>query len=126
MERVMQYTDLFTSRPKTPCEFAQANADQLSAEFLKWLPANIHVWDAFVAETFKIIERGYDHYSARTIVHVLRHHSAIEEKDGEYKINNNYSPYLGRLFDLIYPQNAGLFEYRTVRVDNDFTSGKLD
>jgi hypothetical protein len=63
----------------------------------------------------KIINKGFKHYSARTIIHVLRHHSAITEANGEWKINNNYSPYLARLFALEYPQHATLFEYRKIK-----------
>lgn len=91
---------------------AQLNASQLSAEFLAWLPENLHVWEAFEKETFAVIKRGYQHYSAYTIVEFLRHHSAVTETNGEWKINNNVRPYLPRLFDLVHPAKAGLFEYR--------------
>ena len=89
--------------------------EKFADEFLEWLPVNLHVWDAFVDEAKKIINRGFKHYSARTIICVMRHHSAVAEKDGEYKINNNHSPYFARLFDLMYPQHAGLWEYRETK-----------
>lgn len=91
---------------------ARENASRFSQDFLDWLPGNLHVFDAFAGEAFKIINRGYTHYSSYTIVEVLRHHSAVTEASGEWKINNNHRPYLPRLFDLVYPQHAGLFEYR--------------
>lgn len=82
-------------------------------KFIAWLPDNWHVWDAFVEETFKIIACNTRHYSARTILHYLRHHTTVTERsDSGWKLNNDYSPYLARLFDLKYPQLAGLFEYR--------------
>jgi hypothetical protein len=92
------------------------NPDQFSDDFIEWLPDNAHVWDAFVREVFRIRGRGYKHYSSYTIVEYLRHHSAVAEKSehGEWKINNNHRPYLSRLFDLKYPEAAGMFEYRTV------------
>ena len=74
--------DLFTPRRKTVMDHAQENASALSSEFLGWLPDNLHVWDAFVVETLKVIQRGYKHYSSRTIICVMRHHSAISEKGG--------------------------------------------
>jgi hypothetical protein len=89
------------------------NRDLFSDDFVDWLPENMHIFQAFVVEAAKINSRGFKHYSARTIIHVLRHHSAITEINGEWKINNNYSPYLARLFDLAYPHMAGMFEYRT-------------
>jgi hypothetical protein len=91
------------------------NKEHFTSEFMKWLPENLHVWDAFVEEAMKIRRRGYKHYSARTIVHVLRHHSAISETSSEWKINNNHSPYLARLFDLMFPGFAGMWEYRETK-----------
>ena len=91
------------------------NKEQFTTEFMDWLPSNLHVWDAFVEEAMKIRRRGYKHYSARTIVHVLRHHSAISENGSEWKINNNHSPYLARLFDLMIPGFAGMWEYRETK-----------
>ena len=96
-------------------ELINHNPDQFSEDFIEWLPDNQHVWDAFVREVFRIRGRGYKHYSSYTIVEYLRHHSAIaENSNGAWKINNNHTAYLSRLFDLRFPESAGLFEYRTV------------
>jgi hypothetical protein len=91
---------------------ARQNADKLSAEFLIWLPDNLHIWDAFVEQTLQIIKRGFKHYSSYTIIEFLRHHSMVKEGHSEWKINNNVRPYLPRLFDLVYPQHVGLWEFR--------------
>lgn len=88
------------------------NLDQFSEDFIEWLPDNLHVWDAFVVEGFKVIGLGFSHYSSKTIIHFLRHHSTIKAS-GDWKLNNNHSPYFSRLFDLCYPHLAGLWEYRT-------------
>jgi hypothetical protein len=93
----------------------KAHQDQFPAEFLLWFPDNQHIWVAFVSEASKVINAGFKHYSARTIIHVLRHHSALIERGSEWKINNNISPYLARLFALCYPQHKDLFEYRTTK-----------
>lgn len=103
-------SDLFAK--KDIVSIALNHADLLAKDFLLWLPDNLHVWDAFVAETMKVIHRGHQHYSSYTIVEFLRHHTAVHEAGPEYKINNNHRPYLPRLFDIAYPQYAGLFEYR--------------
>ena len=58
---------------------------------------------------------GFKHYSARTILHVLRHHSALQENGTPWKVNDHASPYLARLFDLRYPAHAGLFEKRETK-----------
>lgn len=97
------------------------NKEKFSDEFLNWLPENEHIWNAFVWEAFKVQEKGYKHYSARTIIHVLRHHSAIAENGSEWKINNNHSPYLARLFDIVFPDRAGLFEYREIKKQKEYS-----
>lgn len=97
-----------------PLNIARENS-VFPPEFAAWLQENMHIWEAFKNEAFAVICKGYRHYSARTIIHVLRHHSALHEKSGEWKINNNHSPYLARLFDLVYPQHAGLWEYRETK-----------
>jgi hypothetical protein len=89
------------------------NREQFSDDFVEWLPDNLHVCDAFVEEAMLIVDAGFKHYSSKTIIHVIRHHSAIAEKDGTWKINNNHSPYLARLWALMYPAHAGLFSYRS-------------
>jgi hypothetical protein len=94
---------------------AQENRDQFPEEFLDWLRDNQHIWVGFVSEASKVINAGFQHYSARTIIHVLRHHSALAERGSEWKINNNVSPYLARLFALCYPQHKDLFEYRITK-----------
>ena len=104
--------DMFKAPPSV-VDIAYANGDLFAADFLEWLPENLNVWHAFVEETFKVIRRGFKHYSSYTIVEFLRHHTAVHEASPVYKINNNHRPYLPRLFGLIYPQHAGLFEYRT-------------
>ena len=106
--------DMFLPRP---VQVAMDNADKFPDDFLHWLPANQNVFEAFAREAKKIIKRGFSHYSAKTIIEFLRHHSALHqtEPETEWKINNNYAPYLARLFDLVYPGNAGLFEYRITK-----------
>ena len=88
--------------------------DEFSDEFIEWVPNNTHIVDAFIHETLKIIRKGYKHYSGRTILEVLRHHSALAES-GQWKLNNNHTPYLCRLFGLLNPKYANIFEYRTVK-----------
>jgi hypothetical protein len=89
------------------------NGELFTKRFAAWLPENLHVYDAFVDEAFKLIECGFSHYSARTILHYLRHHSAITQRSNDgWRLNNDYSPYLARLFDLMHPHLSGLFEYR--------------
>lgn len=104
--------DLFMPRA---LQVATENEAKFPDDFLEWLPENMHVFEAFSLEATKVKARGFTHYSAYTIVEFLRHHSAVRETKGEWKINNNHRPYLARLFDLVYPDRAGLFEYRITK-----------
>lgn len=84
-------------------------------DFSEWLLDNQHIWRAFVREADKVWNRGRRHYSARTIIEVLRHESTLSEASGEYKINGNYVPDLARLYQETHPDRASLFETRLPR-----------
>ena len=89
------------------------NPSLFPAEFEQWFGPNHHVWKAFCDEAFRIRAKGFKRYSARTVIEVLRHHSAVTEAPGAvWKINNNHAPYMARLFDLRYPSCAGMWQYR--------------
>ena len=112
--------DLFGA--KDVVSIARSNGDLFSLEFIEWLPDNLHVWRAFERETFSVIKRGFKHYSSYAIIEFIRHHTMIHEAAPTFKLNNNHRPYLPRLFDLLHPDHAGLFEYRTTTKPkgNDF------
>lgn len=88
---------------------------EIPSEFAIWLEDNTVVWDAFCVEAVKAVRLGYQHYSSKTILEYLRHHSLIYDTYKSFKLNNNHTPYLSRLFAAVYPDYAGLFSYRTVR-----------
>jgi hypothetical protein len=83
------------------------------AEFSGWLNDNPHIWTGFVEQATSVIDAGYKHYSARTIIEVLRHHSAIAEKGSAWKLNDHCTAYLARLFALVFPEHIGLFDFRS-------------
>jgi hypothetical protein len=90
----------------------KSNPDKFSDEFHTWIQDNEPIFHAFCTEALKVHNRGRKHYSARTIVEFLRHHTTLQEKDGVFKINDHCVPYMARLFDLMFPHAKGLFEYR--------------
>jgi len=104
--------DLFTP---SPVAMANSKSDQFTREFLAYLPDNLHVYYAFEREALKVAKLGFKHYSARTIVEFLRHHSATTEAGGAWKLNNNETPYLARLFGLMNPAHSDLFEFREAK-----------
>lgn len=89
--------------------------------FAAWLCQNWHVWLAFAREANKVWDRGRKHYSARTIIEVLRHESALSDAGVEYKLNDHNTPDLARLYRLTFPERAGLFE---TRVQPNTTRGR--
>ena len=78
---------------------------------------NPDVYAAFVAEAEKVKRKNFEHYSARTIVHVLRHHSLVSDGDKQFKINDHVSPYLARRLMRERPEYKGFFELRRSRED---------
>lgn len=93
--------------------------DALPDEFCDWLCLNFHVWEEFVSEADKVMHAGHKHYSTKTILEVLRHHSAISEVGSGWKLNNNATPYLGRLFALVYPQHSDFFRFRETKWESN-------
>lgn len=94
---------------------ARRHQFDFTLEFLEYLPDNLHIYEAFEQEALSVAQRGRSHYSARTIVEFLRHHSTLQEVCGQWKINDHNVPYLARLFALLNPQRAGLFEFRACK-----------
>lgn len=99
----------------TPIEVAQQHQSLFTEEFLKFLPENEHIYQAFEREARRVLARGYTHYSSKTIVEVLRHHSALQEVGSAWKLNNDFTAYWARLFALLNPANANLFEFRVAK-----------
>lgn len=91
------------------------NFGQYPAEFLLFLADNQPIWRRFVTEANKAWNRGFRHYSARTIVEFIRHETCLYERTGDFKINNNHTPHLARYYQELHPDRACLFETRVLR-----------
>lgn len=103
----------------SPLSMARRHAFLFTPEFLLYLEANIHVYNAFEREALRVAGRGFKHYSARTIVEVLRHHSALREASSPaWKLNDHNTPYLARLFALRHPAHSQIFEFRVTKAAN--------
>lgn len=95
-----------------PIVLVANNPGVFPVRFAQYLPSNLHVYDSFEHNALMVVSRGFKHYSARTIVEFMRHHTALAESGTVWKLNNLHIPYLARLFTLRYPQHAGLFDFR--------------
>lgn len=98
----------------TAMTFVKTRPELFRADFLEWLDKNFAVWLAFRKEADRVWRLGRRHYSARTILHWMRHETMIREAPNreDFKINNNWSPDLGRLYVCYYPGRANFFERR--------------
>lgn len=83
-------------------------------DFPSYLADNFHVFNAFERAADKIWNRGRRHYSGRTIIEVLRHESALADDDHQFKLNNNWTPDLCRLYMQFHPERVDIFETRTM------------
>lgn len=80
--------------------------------FDQWLRDNWIVWLAFEREANRVWNRGRRHYSARTIIEFLRHETTLADTGPDFKINGNNVPDLARLYQVLHPERADLFETR--------------
>lgn len=106
--------DLFSRPFDSPFETLNAHRNEFSDEFVKWLKTNLHVFGEFCARAKAIRKRGRQYYGAKTILEVIRFESDIRS-DEEFKVNNNYTPYLARLCMMVYPETNGLFATRVTK-----------
>lgn len=95
-------------------EVVACKSDLFRPDFFHWLETNFHVWAEFERRALKAAQHR-THYSSYTLLEVMRHDTAIGELGGEYKLDNSYCADLCRLFALMNPQHAGLFEFRARR-----------
>lgn len=86
-------------------------ADEFRPDFYQWIIFNYNVYLEFESRALRVA-KVRSHYSARTIMEVIRHETIIGELTGIFKINNNFTPDCARLFALQYPGYSKLFEYR--------------
>jgi hypothetical protein len=96
-------------------QVASANPDTFAGKFMEFLRDNLHVYDAFEKQALAIAAKGFKHYSSRTIIEVLRHHSALQQVGGAWKLNDHITPYMARLFMLLHPELGNFFEFRTLK-----------
>jgi hypothetical protein len=73
------------------------------------------VYREFVKHASRLRSQGFRHYSARTIVEVLRFHSDLDGRDVDrFKINNNHTPYFVRKLEREDASFIGFFEKRAL------------
>lgn len=82
------------------------------AKFFLWYKSAPDVWREFEKITLDLIARGKK-AGAIDIMGRIRWECEIEGGK-DYKCNNNYAPYIARVFILKYPEHKNYFELRSV------------
>ena len=98
-------------------EIVLEHPETFPKEFVHYISENMNVYDAFEREAFRVINRGYLHYSARTIIEVLRHHSNLSDNTEKWKLADHPMPYLSRLFAAYHPVHTNFFSYRPTNLE---------
>lgn len=79
-----------------------ARALALGEDFTDWLQLNWHIWDDFQKLSDQMRTKGRKYYAARTVIEVMRWHSHLTDRaDADYKLNNNHTPKMARLYNAI-------------------------
>ena len=93
---------------------------RLQRAFFKFHREHPEVYKLFRGLTFKTIKAGWDNYSSKTIMEVMRwHHDVGPYRDREFKLTNNHTAYYARLFMREHPQHNGFFRTRELRSMRD-------
>jgi len=66
-----------------------------------------------------INDRGLEKISAKMICEQIRWLYVIEDKDEDFKINNNYTAFFARLFIKKHPEFEDYFDTRKLRSEED-------
>lgn len=111
----MIQTELFDKSRKIDAIAIASGDDDYCDCFADWLKDNWEIYMGFERIAFRSMRKGFRHYSSKTIVELLRWSSDMSEKNSEFKINNNRTPDLARLFEDMNKRHVGFFRSRVKR-----------
>lgn len=95
----------------------------VACEFKKFHASNPHVYVLFKKFALEACERRR-RFSARTVLHRMRWYSNVEsEEPAGFKVNDHWSPFYARLFEVEFPQHADLFNKRPAAADLEAPHG---
>ena len=67
--------------------------------FQQWMEDNWSIWRDFHSRASELQRAGQLHYSAMTLVGVIRYETDLREKHGHFKIRNEAAPRMARLYN---------------------------
>jgi hypothetical protein len=83
--------------------------------FEQYQERNPRIYKEFKHYVFQLIEAGETKIGSKSIFEQIRWQSKIK-KEGEFKINNNYTADYARKFEQDFPHFAGIFEKRVCKM----------
>ena len=92
----------------------------IDQDFEEYHKANLHVYEAFLAQAFRAINLGRKKISFKMIMNYLRWEVYLKTEDQQstYKINDAYGSRYAEMFVNQYPQHADKVEMREKRSRN--------
>lgn len=98
--------------------------------FREFLRLNPWIIEWFERKALDLVRRGHQRIGINMLCEVFRYEQMRSTVDpsGNYKINNNYAPYLSRELAQRQPELADAFEFRSSRADavHDFSGSNPD
>lgn len=88
----------------------------LEQAFWKCHEENPEIYKLFCRFAHEAIDSGREHFGAGAIWERMRWFTMVEEKRGDYKLNNNHRAYYSRLFVLDHPDYSEFFRIRKQRI----------
>lgn len=76
---------------------------------------NKHVYFLYRKFAFQLIESGHKRLGSKMIVERIRYETAIKTTDQDYKINNDFTAHLARLFVRQHPEHSDKFVFKKLK-----------
>lgn len=92
--------------------------NRIHREFQSWAAANPKAVELFFRFADEAWEHGRRTIGAKLIVERIRWETSIITSGEDYKINNNYTAYLARMYVKKKPERDTLFKFREVASQN--------
>jgi hypothetical protein len=86
-------------------------------KFIEYHKANKKIWEVFEQAAVQLCNQGKTRLSSKALFEDLRRSEVIQAIYKDWKVNNTYSSFYPRIFELYYPQFKGRFEMRSVGLD---------
>lgn len=92
------------------------------SEFEAYHERNPKVWELFKRFTLQAIRAGRQRIGAKMIAERIRWETFVGDRDGEFRINNNFPAYYARKFMSEFPEHEGIFQTRASRADQEIAA----